>query len=54
LAQRPNLIKAYVNIHDELPDGVVAERKDTKKTDVDPSKDYDIREMWNRLTKEEP
>jgi hypothetical protein len=27
LSERPNLIKGVVNIHDELPDGIVAESK---------------------------
>jgi hypothetical protein len=49
LKERPNLIKAYVNIHDELPDGIVAQRKVEKKVEVDPNADYNIRAMWKRL-----
>ena len=52
LSERPNLIKAYVNIHEELPEGIVAERKTAKP--VDPNKEYNIRAMWERLEREEP
>ena len=50
LSKRQDILH-YVNLHDELPDGI----RQTRLKDADNSAaDYDIREMWEYLCKEEP
>ena len=49
LPKRQNILN-YVNLHDELPDGI----RQTRLKDADNSAaDYDIREMWEHLCKNE-
>ena len=57
LNQRVNFVKV-VNLTDELPIGLQLEADKVavkpKQEETDPNKDYNIREMWNRLVSEEP
>ena len=49
-AKQPNILN-YVNLHDELPEGIIEKRVSNI---VEVAGEFDIREIWKRMCDEDP